>query len=75
MQIADLYVELMDEGTTVYRPAKAYRLNEHLLVLSNEYHDPTTENWSVLPGTLITLRQKRTTDGMIAVAQRYEFAQ
>ena len=68
----DLYVELLDEGTTVYRPAKAYRLNEKFLVLSNENHAPETELWSVLPGTLITVEQKQTANGSIEVAQKYD---
>ncbi len=76
LEIVELYVELADEGTTVFRPAKAYRLDPKFLVLSNEGHDFETEIWSVLPGTLITVEQKHTTNGAIDVAQKYdEFVQ
>ena len=67
-----VYVELLDEGTTVWRPTTAYRLDEKILILSNENYHAETETWAVSPGSLITIEQKQLADGPVGVAKRYE---
>ncbi|GGZ25402.1 hypothetical protein GCM10011273_08470 [Asticcacaulis endophyticus] len=71
-----VYVELLDEGTPVWRPSSAIKVDGNVFVLTNENHDPNTEQWSVLPGSLITIEQQQITDGSLGVATKYdEFAQ
>lgn len=71
-----VYVELLDEGTPVWRPSSAIKVDDNVFVLTNENYDPNTEQWSVLPGSLITIEQQQTTDGSFRVAIKYdEFAQ
>lgn len=71
-----VYVELLDEGTPVWRPSSAIKIDGSVFVLTNENHDPDIEKWSVLPGSLITIEQQQTTDGLLGVATKYdEFAQ
>ena len=71
-----VYVELLDEGTQCWRPTSAVKVSGNVFVLTNENHDPDTEKWSVLPGSLITIEQQQTTNGSFGVAIKYdEFAQ
>ncbi len=54
MIIETVYVELLDEGTTVWRPAPALRLAEGLYcLLSSPKYDPEDEKWAFVPGTIV----------------------
>jgi hypothetical protein len=67
-----VYVELVNEGVSpVWRPTSAYRLTPSVLVLSNENYDAETEEWAVMPGSLITLAARQAHEGLIEVAPLY----
>ena len=54
-----IYLQLLGEGTTVYRPVPASKLSEGLYKISeNEIFDPDDEEWEFLPGTVVKVEQR-----------------
>lgn len=48
----DLYVQLLDEGTEVFRPTKALDLGNGLYRLeATSDYDPELETWEFVPGS------------------------
>ena len=64
-----IYVALLDEGTKVWRPAPARRLdaNTYVLLQPDDY-DAADEHWQFPPGATVICEQKKTADGTILVA-------
>jgi hypothetical protein len=59
LDIKDIYVRLLDEGTDVFRPVKAVAIsNEYYCILLTEEFDPTDENWEFKPGHLVRVEKK-----------------
>jgi len=49
-----LYVQLLNEGTTVYRPVPATHVSEGVYVLGGtDNYDPESEEWAFLPGVRV----------------------
>jgi hypothetical protein len=49
-----IYIPLEDEGTSVRRPAHAYRRHDgKYIVLRPADYDPTLETWAFPPGTIV----------------------
>jgi len=64
-----IYVRLLDEGTTVYRPASAvaegpatYRL------AATEGYDPEDEHWEFPPGSLVRAERRQLDGDEVLVA-------
>ena len=59
--ITNVYVELLDEGTFVLRPAKARRISNNTFeILNTPDYDPEAETWKFKPGeTVECIRDKR----------------
>ena len=54
-----IYVQLLGEGTTVYRPVPAVEIDENVYLLKGEeIFDPDDEEWEFLPGTKVRVEQK-----------------
>ena len=68
----ELFVELLNENVLVWRPTSAFRLDGELLVLSNENYDPETEEWAVVPGSLVRIKLMQSSDGSIPVAVKHD---
>jgi hypothetical protein len=48
-----IYVELLDEGTKVWRPVKAERAAEGVYRIVSEDPDPELEHWQFPSGALV----------------------
>lgn len=76
MTIEEIYVYLLDEGTDMWRPAHALRLDDGLYcLLWTPRYDPEDEKWEIVPGTVVrcelrTLRGRgnEPSECMVAVA-------
>lgn len=66
-----VYVQLLNEGTIVYRPASGTSVGPDVvrLELVPDY-DPENEQWEFLPGSVVRVEQRRLSDGDVRVAIR-----
>ena len=49
-----IYIPLLNEGTSVFRPAEGLRLGKNIFkVLATEEYDPEDEEWEFPPETLV----------------------
>jgi hypothetical protein len=49
-----IYVQLLDEGTTTYRPAEGVDQGSNVFyVLPTPTYDPNVESWEFPPGSLV----------------------
>jgi hypothetical protein len=66
-----IYIALMDEGTNVWRPTPALRLEDNsYVVLKPDDYDPLVEHWEFPPGTIVVCETKKTSDGSMLAAVR-----
>jgi len=65
-----VYVYLLDEGTDVWRPVNAERVNESQYRLDPNVLMPDGESWEFPPGLLVECDRKRLSDGEQLVAVR-----
>lgn len=64
-----IYVQLLDEGTVVYRPVPARKISSSICVLEGaDLYDPDNEVWEFLPGTQVIVEEKEFSDGTHPVA-------
>jgi hypothetical protein len=67
-----VYVRLLDEGTDVWRPARATALPDgSFRLLEPEGYDPAAETWEFPPSTKVRCVTRKFTDadeGLVAVA-------
>ncbi len=67
-----IYIELLNEGTSVWRPAPALRIGPHTyVVLPTPDYDPENEEWKFPPGSIV-VGQMQTLSGedvLVASAQ------
>jgi hypothetical protein len=57
--MATVYVRLLGEGTTVYRPAPAEFLSDDVAkLLASADHDPADEEWEFAPGRLVRVERR-----------------
>ncbi|MBN2502627.1 MAG: hypothetical protein JXB38_17740 [Anaerolineales bacterium] len=68
-----IFIQLLDEGTTVYRPTYGEVIAENIFrVLQTENYDPKDEIWEFLPGMVVQCKMKKLTggeDGLVAIAE------
>jgi hypothetical protein len=68
-----VYVRLLDEGTDVWRPARATALPHGTFrLLEPNGYDPNVETWEFLPSTKVRCVPRKFTDGdesLVAVAR------
>jgi hypothetical protein len=65
-----VYVNLLNEGTSVLRPVPAQYLggNRYLLLKTNDY-DPDDEEWEYLPGATVACEEETNEGEIILVAK------
>ena len=65
-----IYVELLDEGTLVWRPVKAILVDKNIykILTSNEY-DPDDEVWKFKPGSLVECKWETKNGEKLLIAQ------
>jgi len=55
-----IYVQLLNEGTSAWRPADARFIKDYIYeLLLIEHYDPEDEEWEFVPGTLVHCEQSR----------------
>lgn len=69
MVVATVYIQLLNEGTVVYRPAPATFLASNVakLLVHDEY-GPEDEEWEFKPGSVVRVETKALQERAVPVA-------
>jgi hypothetical protein len=71
IDVVDIYVPLLNEGTTVIRPTKGLPLGEaKYRVLATADYSPEMEEWEFPPGTVVKCGLERWSGGDVLVARQ-----
>jgi hypothetical protein len=66
-----VYVQLLNEGTLVYRPTRATIVGPGVVRLeATPDYDPENEEWEFPPGAIVRLEQRRFSEGEACIAAR-----
>lgn len=66
---SNIYIKLLEEGTTVYRPVPAIEISRDIYkILGHDNYEEDDELWEFKPGTLVFVERKINEDGEILVA-------
>jgi hypothetical protein len=69
IKTSTIYIQLLNEGTTVYRPALGEILGNGIYkILATENYDPEDEEWEFLPGSIVKCENKKLERGIFLVA-------
>jgi len=69
----NIYVQLLNEGTEVYRPVPAIEIRNNIYKLEGrEIYDPEDEEWEFKPGTLVKTERKCFEREMVLIALQEE---
>ena len=64
-----IYIQLLGEGTIVYRPVPAIEIGDSIYQLKGEeIFDPDDEEWEFLPGTKVRVEEKELEGEKVLVA-------
>ncbi len=64
-----IYVELLDEGTTVFRPVPSTKIKDGVYKLGGEdFYDPEDEKWEFEPESLVKVKEKSLSGEIVLVA-------
>ena len=64
-----IYVQLLEEGTTVYRPVKASKIKLNVYrIESFDLFDPDDKTWEFLPGTSVIVEERLMQNEKVLVA-------
>ena len=64
-----IYIQLLGEGTVVYRPVPAFKLGDNVYrVEGSEIYDPDDEEWEFLPGTVVIVEDRELEGEKVLVA-------
>ena len=64
-----IYIQLLGEGTLVYRPVQAIKIGENIYQLKGEeIFDSEDEEWKFLPGSKVRVEQKELEGEKVLVA-------
>jgi len=66
-----IYVALIDEGTTVWRPVSAIQIRDHIYQIDPNAGVPPDENWEFIPGSYVACEEYQFADftGKVAYAE------
>jgi hypothetical protein len=66
-----IYVALLDEGTAVWRPVSALKIDQNTyVILQPDDYDAEDEKWEFPPGSVVVVEERKTADGAIQAAVR-----
>lgn len=66
-----IYVALLGEGLPVWRPVRAYRIEDAVYIIERpEDYDAEDEQWEFPPGSTVICEKRKTSDGEILAAVR-----
>lgn len=64
-----IYIQLLDEGTKVYRPVPACEVQSNIYEVGGfEIYDPEDEIWEFPPGTYVVVEEQNLNDEIVLVA-------
>lgn len=64
-----IYVKLLGEGTVVYRPVPAVKLNNNVFKLKgNDIYDCDSEEWEFSPEDIVKVEKKKLSGELVFVA-------
>jgi len=64
-----IYVQLLNEGTKVYKPVPAHKIENNIYQLEGfEIYDPQDEQWEFLPGAFVIVEDKELSGDKVLVA-------
>ena len=67
----NIYVQLLGEGTVVYRPVPAIKIKENLyMIQGKEIYDPDDEEWEFLPNTIVVVQNRELEGKNVLVAAK-----
>jgi hypothetical protein len=65
----EVYVRLLGEGTTVYRPTRAVQVSSGAVkLLAPKNFDPSDEQWEFAPGSVVRVERRVLSGGEALVA-------
>ncbi|MBO4773612.1 MAG: hypothetical protein J5516_02380 [Bacteroidales bacterium] len=66
-----IYVQLLDEGTRVYRPVPAIKIRDDIYELKGaEIYDTTDETWEFVPGSHVMVKEEHLGEKNVLVAHK-----
>ena len=69
INLIEIYVKLIGEGTMVFRPTHGELIGEGLFrLLPTEDYDPEDEAWEFLPGSVVRGEMRRLDGGEVIIA-------
>ena len=64
-----VYVYLLNEGSDVWRPVPAEKVDELIYLLGGtDLYDPDDEEWEFLPGSYVRVAEQQLNDSLCLVA-------
>jgi len=63
-----IYIELLDEGTNVWRPVEAEQLGGDKFLIVSENPDPSNERWKFATGDTVVCKMRKLSRGNYLVA-------
>lgn len=64
-----IYIQLLDEGTKVYRPVPACEIGNNIYEVNGfEIYDPEDEVWEFSPGTYVLVEEQKLDEKIVLVA-------
>jgi len=64
-----IYIQLLDEGTKVYRPVPSCEIENNIYEVGGfEIYDPEDEVWEFLPGTYVLVEEQSLDEENVLVA-------
>lgn len=67
----DIFIKLLDEGTKVYRPVPAIKIENHIYRIGGfEIYDIEDEIWEFLPGIIVYVEEQVLNGEKVLVAIR-----
>ena len=69
--LKDIYIQLLDEGTEVYRPVPALQVNDNVYKLEGyDIYERVKDDevWEFTPGMMVIVEEKNLSDGAYLVA-------
>ena len=71
MIIEDILVELLDEGSSSYRPVKAEKIKENIYrIIVGQPYDTEDEKWEFEPGQMVEVEEREFEGEILMVATR-----
>lgn len=70
MKTTTIYIRLLNEGTDVFRPVQAEKLEKNIFkIIETESYNPECETWEFIPGQIVHCKNLELHGGVKMVAR------